>query len=296
VPVIADLSLTITPATALYTNSVPDANINAYETTDGGRNAIVLDFNQGQGLYARDFGTVFSWPLTAGTELYVWQPSLILLPEGIYGRATDWIDGGTPGDKFIQGIQIECDTFGNSKVFQLQSSDDLSLHPLLEMPTTFNGQSIKSFSCAPFISHSVRVVSTDGVEWRVWDTQLVFQPFPPSCLNWETELTSLGLMGWGHVRELNIPTISTADLTLVLTFDQWPAITLTIPNTSGNQVKQKVTLPPNKFKLMGLQISSTAPFRLFETDVELKIKTWGSTDAYRILKPFGAASRTGARV
>jgi hypothetical protein len=295
-PVIADLQLTISPYTSLYNNLIPDAVINTYETTGEGRNEIVLDFNAGAGVFGRDLGTIFQWPTALGTVLYDWQPSLIAQPEGVYGRATDWIDGGSSQDKFVQGITIEADTFGVAKTFQLQSADDLSLHPLLEMPATFNGQSIRSFSCEPFIAHSVRVVSTDGVEWRVWSTSLVFQPFPSACLNWQTEMVSLGGVGWEHVREMNIPQISTADLTLVLTFDAWPTITLTVPNSSGKQVKTKVTLPANKFKLIGLQLSSTVAFRLFQEDIELKTKIWGSTDAYRVLKPFGGQASVGATV
>src|ERR1700674_2068211 len=98
-PLIVDLSLTVSPYTALYNTLVPDSIINFYETTNEGRNVVVFDFNQGAGLYARDLGTIFSWPLAARTILDVWQPSLIPMPEGVYGRASDWIDGGFAGDK-----------------------------------------------------------------------------------------------------------------------------------------------------------------------------------------------------
>jgi len=296
-PVIADLSLTLTPATALYTAPVPDVNITASETTSEGRNAVVLDFFNGDGLYSRDLGTIFSWPMSARTVLYVWQPSIIPMPEGIYDRAEDWDFGGTMGDKFIQGLQIEADTSGVAKTFFLQDSDTLAMHALNEMPFTFAKQTSKSFSCVtPFIAHSARVISTDGVSWRVWQSKLVFQPFPSSCVNWQTEMTSLGFTGWGHVRETNIAHISTADLTLVLTFDFWPTITLTIPNSAGLQQKTKVTLPANKFKLLGLRVFSTAPFRLFEEDVELKAKAWGSQGPYTVLKPYGGKSSMAAIV
>jgi hypothetical protein len=226
----------------------------------------------------------------------VWQPSVIEQPETIYGRSSDWNDGGKLGDKFIQGYEIEADSYGVAKTAALQSSDDLSIHALLEMPATFNGQSVRSFSCSPFVSHSVRLVSSDGVPWAVFHEKLVGQPWPSQCLNWQAEMTSLGMVGWGHVREMNIAHVSTADLTLILTFDAWPTITLTIPNSGGVQNKTKVTLPPNKFKLIGLQIFSSAKFRLFADDLELKIKHWGSTEAYQILRPFGGASAAGAIV
>jgi hypothetical protein len=46
------LGLLITPSTALYHTPVPNSIVNAYETLNEGRNAIVMDFNQGDGLYA----------------------------------------------------------------------------------------------------------------------------------------------------------------------------------------------------------------------------------------------------
>lgn len=295
-PFIQDLSLTITPSVALYKAPVSDGNINAYETTTEGRNVIVLDFNQGGGLYARDLGTIFEWPVRSGTTLFVWQPSVIAMPEGVYGRATDWLDSG--GAKFIQGVVIEADSFNQAKTFVLQDADTLALHPLNELPATFNQQSVKAFSCVtPFVAHSARVISTDGVEWRVWSTKLVAQPWPELCENWQTEMTSLGMVGWGHVREMNVPYVSTSPITLNLVFDAWPTITIPLPSTGGLQAKTKVTLPANKFKLISLQTVGTAPgHRIFADDLQLKIKAWGSTEAYQILRPFGGPSRAGATV
>lgn len=296
---VQDLGLFIGPSTALYTVPVPGSSLAAYETTTEGRVAIVLDFNQGGGLYARDLGTVFSWPLPSGTVLDVWQPSIIPMPEGVYGRASDWIDGGLAGDKFVQGITIEADSFGNTKTFQLQSSDDMSMHPLNEMPANFNGQSVKSFSCTPFISHSVRVVNTDGVEWRVWSEKLVFEPYPSSCLLWSNELMNYG-NGWQHVRMLNVPYIASAPVTIALFFDQWPMITITdqLPATSSQlyPTKTKVQVPPNKSKLMGFTLSSTAPFRVFKTQLEVWVGPWGRVGAYETVMPFGGPASDGATV
>jgi hypothetical protein len=293
---VSDLGLYIGPSTALYTNPIGTNRINVYETKQEGRNSIVLDFDSGCGLYARDFETVFTWPLGLGTVLDVWQPNLIPQPESIYGRATDWDEGGSPGAKFIQGVIVSANTFNVAKTFQLQSSDDLSFHSLNECPVTFANHTEKAFSCAPFVAHSARIISSDGVDWQIFESHLVFQPFPETTLNWQTELTSLGLTGWGHVREMNLPHISTSDLTLVLTFDSWPTITLTVPNSGGLQAKTKITLPANKFKLIGFRVYSAAPCRIFASDLELKLGQWGRTESYAVLKPFGGQGRTGATV
>lgn len=293
---IPDLSLSIAPATALYTNIIPASQIQFYETHTEGRAELVLDFNNGGGVYARDMGTIFAWPMTSRIHLDVWQPSMLPQPEGIYGRATDWDNGGTPGNKFIQGVMVEADSFNVAKTFFLQDSDTLALHALNECPAVFNLQSEKAFSCSAFIAHSVRVISSDGVAWKVFSAKPVFQPWPEQTLNWQTEMTSLGLTGWGHLRELNIAHVSTQDLTLKLTFDAWPTITIVIPNSGGVQNKTKITLPANKFKLVGLQLTSLAKFNVFASDLEAKLGEWGRQGSYQVLKPIGGQGRTGAIV
>src|ERR1700734_2644056 len=112
-------SLQVKCYTALYTSQVADADTTVSSSTLQGRTESVLDFNQGDGIYSRDLGTSFSWPISAGTILYTWQPTIIPKPENTYNRATDWIECGG-GTGFVQGIIIEADTFNATKVFQLQ--------------------------------------------------------------------------------------------------------------------------------------------------------------------------------
>jgi hypothetical protein len=267
--------------------------------TTEGRTAVVVDFNAGDGLYSRDIETMFAWGLSSHYAIRVWQPCLIQEPENQFNRPTDWNDAGSPGNKFIQGITIEADSFNLPKSFQLQSADDLSLHPLNEMPATFIKQTIKTFSCVtPFLAHSIRILATDSVAWRVWDSSPIFQPWPSQVMNWQTEQTSFGMQGWLHAREMNIAYASAQPITIVLDPDTGPTITLTLPSTGGAliQAKTKQTLPPMKFKLLSMQVVSTAPFYLFEQDIEFKIKAWGSDGPYNVLKIVGGESRTGAKV
>jgi hypothetical protein len=292
-------TLNISPATELYQSFVPAANMVANIYLTEGRTSVVIDFNSGDGLYSRDIETMFAWGLSSGYAVRVWQPSLIAMPEQIYNRPTDWIDGGNPGNKFIQGVTVEADSFNLPKTFQLQSADDLSLHSLNEMPATFAKQTIKSFSCVtPFLAHSVRLFATDAVAWRTWGTKLIFQPWPEQVMNWQTEQTSFGITGWLHAREMNIAYASATPLTVVLVPDVGPSVTLTLASSGGSlvQAKTKQTLPAMKFKLLSIQITSTAPFYLFDGDLEFKIKPWGSTDPYSVLKVIGGQSRTGAEV
>jgi hypothetical protein len=188
---VPDLSLYVQPCTALYETAVPTTSIAINESTVQGRNAIILDFNDSEGLYARDLGVVFTWPVNSGTILDICQPSIIPMDDDVYQR--------------------------------------LSFHFLMK---------------------------------------------------------SLGGVGWQHAREMNIAYSSTTAITLLLTFDQWPAITITLPSSSGSEIKQKVTLPANKWKLIEGFISSASPFLLWQNDMELKVGTWGRTEGYKVLKPF----------
>jgi len=51
------------------------------------------------------------------------------------------------------------------------------------------------------------------------------------------------------------------------------------------ETKTKVTLPSNKWKLAEIFLSSPEPFLFWGADFQLKIRNWGSTDPYRIVKP-----------
>ncbi len=261
------------------------------------RAPYIVDFANGLGLYSRDLDTVLQWATNNSTALYVWQPTWVPQPEGVQNRPTDWDDAGEPGTKFVQGLMLEADTFGNQKTFQVQSGDDLSFHKPNEVPVIFRGQSILPFTFTPpFLAHNMRLVAIDGVQWRIWGMKWIFEPYPELVTEWQTEMISHGFKGWFHIREMNIPAIAVADMTLTLAFDHWPTIIVPVPNTGGLFVKQKVTIPAAKSKLVSYRLSSAQGFRPFVKDVEVKLKEWGSDGPYTILKPFGGPSNEGAEV
>lgn len=297
--------------TALYTSQVSDANIVVSSSILQGRTETVLDFYGGDGVYSRDLETAFSWNIAAGTILYTWQPSIIPKPETTYNRATDWLDGGSPGAKLWQGFVIEADSFNVKKQFQLQDSDTLAFHPLNECPIgagggiSFNKQSEIAFSCVvPFVAHTVRIVTTDAVPWRHgpdggWKLNFVTVPMPEVAMGWQTELTSLNGIGWQHLRLLNVEYISATPITLTFTVDSQNGsivpVTITIP-PALTQTKLKIEPSFNKWKLISFNLTSTAPFRLFQEGVSCEIRSWGSSGAYRDEHPFGGQSGPGAAV
>lgn len=301
---IVGTSLSVKPYTALYTSEVSDSVISVSSSALQGRTETIIDMNQGDGVNSRDFECAFAWPISQGTVLYAWQPSVIPFPENTNNRATDWMPCSSgSGAGFVQGVIIEADTFNVSKIFQLQDSDTLAFHTLNEVGTgvAFNRQSTKAFSCTtPFVAHLVRVTTDDGVPWRVWRTDLQTQPFPEETMLWQTELTALGGIGFQHLRLMNLEYISTEAITLSFTVetgnDSITPATITIPSSGGSQAKLLLQMSPNKWKLISFSASSTAPMRLFLEGMEVWCREWGSSGQYRKMRPFAGPSSSQAQV
>jgi hypothetical protein len=123
-----------------------------------------------------------------------------------------------------------------------------------------------------------------------WQPDWTF--LPASVIGWKTGLLSYGNRGWGHVEWINLAYQSTAAVTLVMTMDNGSAITLTFPSTSGAQVKQFMTFPRNKFKIVGWTANSTKPFTIYTSDTELMYAGWGTKSG--IIRPFEAGFGTGS--
>lgn len=286
----------VAPYSGRFTNALAGLSPSTLTGT-GSSNKYILDFTPDP-VTVDDIELALLWPAGTGTAVELWQPTWTDLPDTIQDRATDWSDCGTPGAKLIQGLMLEANTFGVSKSFQVQSSDDGSLHTPDQVPITFNGQSIKAITFTPpFVAHLIRLVASDSVNWQQFSLKPIFVPFPELVPQFQTEMTSHGSIGWNSIGEITLSHISTADLKVTFTFDQWPTITLTIPNSGGVQLKgPKMPMPDNKFKLVSYRVSSSAPFRLFQSQCEIKLGMWGRSDSYRIVNPFGGPSDESAVV
>lgn len=116
-----------------------------------------------------------------------------------------------------------------------------------------------------------------------WQPDWTF--LPAAVIGWKTGLLSYG-PGWGHVEWINLAYQSTAAVTLVMTPDNGAPVTLTFPSTTGKQVKQFLTFPPNKFKIVGWTANSSQPFTISAQDCEVMYSAWGMKSAP--IKPFQA--------
>lgn len=122
---------------------------------------------------------------------------------------------------------------------------------------------------------------TSGNILAEWQPDWTF--LPAAVIGWKTGLLSYG-PGWGHVEWINLAYQSTAAVTLVMTPDNGAPVTLTFPSTTGKQVKQFLTFPPNKFKIVGWTANSTQPFTISAQDCEVMFSAWGIKSVP--IKPF----------
>ena len=121
-----------------------------------------------------------------------------------------------------------------------------------------------------------------GNELDLW--QPVLMPLPAAILSRRTDGISVG-RGYQHVYLVNMTFAATAPVTLTLNTDQgkftqtWPA-----SGTLAVLTRVMEKMPPNKFKVCEYEVTSTAPFYLF--DMEIWVGIWGRSDAYTVIRPF----------
>lgn len=127
----------------------------------------------------------------------------------------------------------------------------------------------------------------------LYQFDILWRSEPSAVCHWEARETSNGLIGWQHMRDMNVAIRSTTPVTLTLTFDSTTTQTYTLASTSGLRKKVYVPLHSNKFKMVRYSLDSTdvtQPFRLYDSDLEVRAKQWVTSLGYQIVKPFGAES------
>ena len=97
--------------------------------------------------------------------LFEWQPSYLPLPPDTTARPTDWQIGGSKKFKWINGVVIHADTYGQDKVFRLEYDNS-------QISTTItinqNGEQRLPYYFSPIYCHEIRLVPVDDVPWHDW--------------------------------------------------------------------------------------------------------------------------------
>lgn len=118
-------------------------------------------------------------PLITGNGpvfLYEWQPSYLTLPEDSTARPTDWQTGSTPGFKWINGVVIHADTYGNTKQFKVEYDNQQTA---ATFAVSHLGEQRLPYYFPPVYAHELRLVPQDDIPWHDWmDEQWVGNPEP----------------------------------------------------------------------------------------------------------------------
>lgn len=143
------------------------------------------------------------------------------------------------------------------------------------------------------IEFQITFVRNSAINPVLYQFDTLWRSEPASVTHWEARETSHGLIGFQHLRDMNIPIRSTATTTLTLTFDGTVTQSYTLASTGGLRQKVYVPLHANKFKLVRYSLDSTDPtqgFRIYEPDLEVRAKPWVTQLGYEAFKPFGGES------
>jgi hypothetical protein len=215
---------------------------------------------------------------------------------------TPIMEVGGVDNKFVQGVKLIADTANIPVTFQVLY-DGGQTGPTFT--GTFNGKQTLVFSWPPFLAHDIQLVPQGNA--RVWwggvgqgQSEWCFQPFAESSRLWQTELTSLGGVGFQHLRLINVEYISTASATMSFVVDtgngSYAPAAITIPSSGGTQTKWFTQVSPNKWKIISFKVTSSAPITIFQEGFEIWTRSWGSSSEYSKQKPFAGPSAPGAIV
>jgi len=259
--------------------------------TGSGRAQKILAIQSGNGKLAKNEALDISWSSSSSIpKLYAWESAFIIKPEDTDTRSTDPDDLGTLHAKWVQGFRIHANTFNVVKSFNVQSDTGTSGAWVTQQSfnLTSDGQSVQAFSFDnAFITHLIRITTSDSDPWELFSYEFVFNIEPELVEEYEGQQTSFGLSGFLHMKDLYISHMSTANLSLVWTLDGVAQSSITISHSGGLRAKTYVPIPAKKFKVAQPKITSSSGFRLYLGDSEVRVKSWGDTGSYNVVRPFG---------
>jgi hypothetical protein len=206
---------------------------------------------------------------------------------------TAWEDAGTPSAKFIQGVLLTADTAGVPITIDIHMDNEQFARRIVGVDHV--GKTTTAYTFEPFIAHNLRMLSLSP--WRYFGAHWIWEPVPELALLWQTQGTNHDLPGFLHLRRAQIALVSSAGVVFTVNVDGTD-FQYTFESTAGQY--RKLALPAfhvAKGKLLTYRLESAEPFRLFLKDTEVHVKSWGSTEPYAIVHPFGDIHRaSGARI
>jgi hypothetical protein len=262
-----------------------------------GRQSLPVDVNGGLGQLAQNARMNLTWgSATSSPSIFEWQAWYSQKSEASLLRNTDWNDAGYAGTKWIQGMILRCDTFDVERTVQIQGDGGAVGATIL---VRHAGEREKPYSFPqPFAAHLLRLAPVDAGEWLLYSHRFVYAELPESTEYWVTQRMSFGAKGWLHLRDgyLALWGDTNGTATMVIAVDGVPLPPFPFSFVTGLQ-KIRFDAPPNKGLVYEFSVVSPQKVRIFEKDLEVRIRQWGSPSAYSVVRPLGdVAQETGAKI
>jgi len=129
--------------------------------------------------------------------------------------------------------------------------------------------------------------SSSGPAPLLYQYDTLYYNEPVATRHWLMKPSSFGEAGYLHIRDLYLAVRSTADITLSLVLDETSTQFYTIPSTGGKRQKVYIQLNSNKAKEYRIILDSEEEFRLYDEDMEVRIKGWLTVLGYANVRPLG---------
>ena len=110
----------------------------------------------------------------------------------------------------------------------------------------------------PVPATKFRALPRDANPGWLYGIRWVFEPHPESAANWQTQFTSMGMKGYGHIRDGYVPLESFSEVYHVVRTDN-DAYSIAIPSTNGEYRRVYVVYKPIKSKRWEFQTTSLLP-------------------------------------
>ncbi len=229
--------------------------------------------------------------------LYLWEPSFAQKQITVARRATDWSDLGYMGAKFVQGVVIRANTFGEPKTVYVQH-DQTNDSPasVITLVINHDGEETKAYPLSsagwdPFTAQLVRLQGADDVDWALLEWRFVWEPAPELATQWETQYTTHDLPGFLAVFDGVVAYLSTSGVQLDVEYENGMTGSYQLPSTSGLYNRTRVIFEAEKGRAVRYRWTSEEPFRLFKNDCSVRVQGWGIPGGYAVVSPFGGPSR-----
>jgi len=154
---------------------------------------------------------------------------------------------------------------------------------------TGNGRQQVPLDLSDFFAFNVEY----QVEWEANATDPILFQYdtlyfaePVGVRHWACQPTSFGFPGYMHIRDCYIAIRSTADVNLNVTMDETSGHTYVIPSTGGQRLRVYVQFQSNKAKEYRLSLDSAQEFRVYESDIEVRVKPWLGVLGYSVQRPW----------